>query len=616
MLAFQRRARKSFLLSLLLLLACFSRQALSVPLPAVDSLAEATKREFVAASLLSAKEDYRGAVDRFRPLLASEASNAALHYALSKAYASLGVLDSARIHSEKSVELDSGNKYYLDFLAVLSHHMNDYGRAAALYRQLATLEPGDTQPLISLALEHLAAGQPEKALEVFQEILKLDPKDETARAQVVLMEIKLLHYNDAIGTLTEFIRQGEGEEKLRFTLGELYTQTKEYDLALTTFRKLLQENPALVSGWLALFDVSVLSKNRTAFLQDLDWFHHTSQVSRKQKRELAKLFVIRSFRDTLFVDPALLMLDEIKKREPRNSELYLLSGKVRLQRDEGVQEAVEDFKKALALKPGDISNWENLVVASLMQKEFRVAREIVRKAKQRFPIMTLRLQVLDGEVFSRSGEIKKAVAVLEKAIQSKKIRRDKELYLQAGSTLGFCYEKLGLEEKSIHLYERILHFDPGNIVMMNNLAYIFALRGEELSRALDLATKVVAAEPSNAGYLDTLGWVLFRMGEYESALASLEKAVALDSREVEILDHLTEVYEKLGMQQKAEETRKKAKLLTAPNEYRLNSKRRVFPAVCCLSCSTERVCPIISVHRMCGQQGIHNVPSVHLPLSG
>ncbi len=564
MLAFQRRARKSFLLSLLLLLACFSRQALSVPLPAVDSLAEATKREFVAASLLSAKEDYRGAVDRFRPLLASEASNAALHYALSKAYASLGVLDSARIHSEKSVELDSGNKYYLDFLAVLSHHMNDYGRAAALYRQLATLEPGDTQPLISLALEHLAAGQPEKALEVFQEILKLDPKDETARAQVLLMEIKLLHYNDAIGTLTELAGQGDGEEKLRLTLGELYTQTKQYDLARTTFSSLLKENPGFVPAWLALLEVSVQSKNRVAFLEDLDRFHHASQVTGKLKRELAKLFVLRSFRDPLFVDPALLMLDEIKKREPANSELFLLSGKVRLQREEGVKEAVSDFKKALALKPGDISNWENLVIATLMRKEIRTAREIVRKAKERFPVMTVRLQLLDGEVFSRSGEFKKAVAVLEKAIRSKKIRRDKELYLQAGSTLGFCYEKLGLGDKSIHLYERILIFDPGNIVMMNNLAYLLALRGEELLRARDLAIKAVAAEPSNAGYLDTLGWVLFRMGEYEKALESLEKAVALDSREVEILDHLTEVYEKLGKLQQAEETREKAKQLTAP----------------------------------------------------
>lgn len=574
MLGFLRSARNSLplfvltltTLSLLSLSACSSRSALSVAAPAEDSLAAATKREFVAASLLSAKDDFRGAVERYRPLLATESSNAALHYALSKAYAALGVLDSARIHSEKSVELDSGNKYYLDFLAVLSHHTNDYGRAADLYRRIATLEPGDTEPLLSLALEYLAAGQPEKALATFQDILKLDPKDERARAQVLFMEIKLLHYNDAIGTLTELVRQGDGEEKLRLTLGELYTQTKQYDLALTTFRTLLQENPRFVPAWLSLLELSVQSKNRAAFLEDLDRFHHTSQVTGKLHKELAKLFVIRSFRDTLYVDPALLMLDEIKKREPRNSELYLLSGKVRLQREEGVQDAASDFKKALALKPGDISNWENLVIASLMQRDFRAAREIVRKAKQRFPVMTLRLQVLDGEVFSRSGEYKKAVVVLEHAIRSKNIRSAKELYLQAGTTLGFCYDKLGLADKSIQLYERLLLFDPGNIVMMNDLAYLFALQGKELSRALDLATKAVEAEPSNAGYLDTLGWVLFRMGEYEKALESLEKAVALDSREAEILDHLTDVYEKLGMQQKAEETRQKAKQLVAPVE--------------------------------------------------
>ncbi len=41
------------------------------------------------------------------------------------------------------------------------------------------------------------------------------------------------------------------------------------------------------------------------------------------------------------------------------------------------------------------------------------------------------------------------------------------------------------------------------------------VQGKELPRAKELAMKAVAAEPANAGYLDTLGWVLFRMGEYE-----------------------------------------------------------------------------------------------------
>jgi uncharacterized protein HemY len=96
---------------------------------------------------------------------------------------------------------------------------------------------------------------------------------------------------------------------------------------------------------------------------------------------------------------------------------------------------------------------------------------------------------------------------------------------------------------------------------MNNLAYILAVQGKELSKAKELALKAVTAEPENASYLDTLGWVLFKVGEYEKAREILEKAVDIDAHEPEIRDHLSKVYEKLGNHQKAEEMKEKMKIL-------------------------------------------------------
>ena len=219
---FERLRIFSFVLSgamflVISLSSCSSRPVLS-EMRASDSLSEASKREFVAASFLSAKENYRGAADDYEKLLMAQPTNAAIHYALAKAYVSLGLIDSARQHSEKSVVLDSGNKYYLRFLAGLVHQMHDYSRASDLYRQLVALEPGSPEPLTYLALAYLAAEQPEKALPVFQEILAFDPKDKTLQAQVLLMQIKLLHYNDAISTVMDLIEQGNGKEKLSLTL--------------------------------------------------------------------------------------------------------------------------------------------------------------------------------------------------------------------------------------------------------------------------------------------------------------------------------------------------------------------------------------------------------------
>ena len=545
--------------SAILLSSCSSRPVLSGQL-ASDSLAEASKREFVAAALLSAKEEYRGAADRYQKLLIVQPSNAAIHYALSKAYVGLGLIDSARHHSEKSVVLNPGNKYYLRFLAGIAHQMHDYVRAADLYRQLVALEPGSAEPLSYLALEYLAAEQPEQALAVFQEILAIDPKDTTAQAQVLLMQIKLLHYNDAISTVMELIEQGNGKDRLSLTLGELYMQTRQYDLASKTFREVLQENPRFIPAWLALLEVAVQSKNRPVFLEDLNRFYNTNQVSLEQKIDLAKLFVVRSSKDSSFVDPALAMIDAINKRHPNNSKVYALRGNVKLLHGQEAA-SITDFKKALLLDSGNIAIWEDLVAAYLTLKEYRQAERTVLSIKKRFPTPSLRFRALEGEVCFQTGNIKKAALLLEKVVQPKVAQKDKQLYLQAGSTLALCYDKLGFPDKSIRLYEIILENDAGNVFMMNNLAYVLAVQGKELSRAKELALKAVTAEPKNASYLDTLGWVLFKLSEYDKSLENLEKAAAIDTREPEILDHLAQVYEKLGNPAKALETKEKMKKL-------------------------------------------------------
>ena len=548
--------------SFLFLSACTSSLPVLSGCIVPDSLAEGSKREFAIASLLNTKGEYRGAAERYRKLLTAQPENAAIYYALSKAYVGLGVLDSARLQSEKSVLLNPGNEYYAGFLAALAHQMHDYGRASDLYRKLAVMEPGSVEPLSNLAMEYISADQSEKALAVFQEILALDPKNEAALVQKLLLEIKLTHYQDAIGTLTALIGQGDGKEKLRLTLGELYLQTGKYDLASSTFRELLRENPGSVPAWLALFEASVQSTNHSAFLDDLNHFFDTRQVNFPQKIELAKFFLVRSSTESAFAEPAMVMIGEIIRRHPGIGKVYALRGIALMQQRDAAAAAI-DFRKALLLEPGAIEIWEEFITASLIQKEFVQAGDALSKAKKRFPAMTLRLKLLEGEYYFLTGKIKTAAPLLEYVVQSKQAQKEKSLYLQSCIYLAFCYDALGYHDKSIRLYETILDLDPDNILMMNNLAYEFALQGKDLSRAKELAIKVVAMEPANAGYLDTLGWVLYLMGEYEKSEEILEKAMELNPLEAEIVEHLGKVYEKLGNLEKALEMKEKLRKLKA-----------------------------------------------------
>ena len=71
-------------------------------------------------------------------------------------------------------------------------------------------------------------------------------------------------------------------------------------------------------------------------------------------------------------------------------------------------------------------------------------------------------------------------------------------------------------------------------------------RDIQLAYALSLAKKAVAAQPENGAYLDTIGWIYYKLGNYDMALEYIKKS--LDNREdgPVVIEHLGDVYLKLG----------------------------------------------------------------------
>ncbi len=81
---------------------------------------------------------------------------------------------------------------------------------------------------------------------------------------------------------------------------------------------------------------------------------------------------------------------------------------------------------------------------------------------------------------------------------------------------------------------------------LNYLGYMWADKGIKLPDALKMIRKAVDAEPWNGAYLDSLGWVYFKMGEYELAEDNLRLAVDRDQADPTVHMHLGDLYEKTG----------------------------------------------------------------------
>ena len=77
-------------------------------------------------------------------------------------------------------------------------------------------------------------------------------------------------------------------------------------------------------------------------------------------------------------------------------------------------------------------------------------------------------------------------------------------------------------------------------------SYSWADRGIRLNEALELITRAIAADPENAAYLDSLGWVHYRLGDLAQAEHWLRRAIAVGGDDGTVLSHLGEVLLRKG----------------------------------------------------------------------
>jgi Tfp pilus assembly protein PilF len=120
-------------------------------------------------------------------------------------------------------------------------------------------------------------------------------------------------------------------------------------------------------------------------------------------------------------------------------------------------------------------------------------------------------------------------------------------------TLAMIYNGMKSYQISDSLYEKALELKPDDPLINNNYSYAFATRGIQLERALKMVQISIAADSLNSSYLDTMGWVYYKLGQYELAKEYVEKAIKAGDKSAVILDHLADIEFKLGNKQRAVE---------------------------------------------------------------
>jgi len=311
--------------------------------------------------------------------------------------------------------------------------------------------------------------------------------------------------------------------------------------------------------------------------------------------------------------------DKILQRDPDNIEDLLISGTARLKNNE-FDKALALFRRAQKQSSGDPSPRINIAAVYMLQKKYP---EAIKEYEAALDLDPNRLEALksitqiyamqgsfqlaygraerqltktknQGAVYELMGRHKLAakdytagIELLEKAVE-----RRPDL-LSAYYTIGNAYAAQGKFDVAIDQYQKVSAKQPQNLppLMMtailyelkkdhrkaneyyqkildvnknytpaaNNLAWNYTQYGGNLDVALTLAQKAREFNPNDPGIADTLGWIYYKKGIYQTALGLLKESnEKYGGQNPTVLYHLSLALEKNNEKALAQETVKKA----------------------------------------------------------
>ncbi len=126
--------------------------------------------------------------------------------------------------------------------------------------------------------------------------------------------------------------------------------------------------------------------------------------------------------------------------------------------------------------------------------------------------------------------------------------------------LANLYQMLGQPAAAEDVLQQVLRASGSHTGASNDLGYLWADAGRNLEAAERLIRSAVAAEPDNAAFLDSLGWVLYKRGRFAEACPVLERAAgpATAAADPAVLDHLGDALSGLGRRAEARDAWRRA----------------------------------------------------------
>lgn len=400
--------------------------------------------------------------------------------------------------------------------------------AVAALRQALSSEPENER---YLQLLEEAAGQGSDASAALQEIKRMvaaNPANASAAAVLARAQARAGKTDDAIATLRAALaKSGKGSkerEQLVETLAQTYADALRYEEAVSVFDEQLKER--------GITDAPLITDNDKQFAAD--YLQRIINLQRQAGRTDAALATVERARRLLGANDAMI-------------DYYA----VELLREQGKRREALEAVRAARLKYPENASFLRLEATTLAESgRVDEAAALLRSRLNGNFENDYNNQALLAQVYIDAGRGREAVEAARKLVEMTPAQAP-TLLAQSLVLLSSAQERAGDFKGAEASLRRILENDPNNPNALNNLGYFLTERGERLPEALDMIRRAVRAAPTNASYLDSLGWVHFKLGQMDEAERYLSDAARRNPRSATIQEHLGDLLQKRGRTEEA-----------------------------------------------------------------
>jgi tetratricopeptide (TPR) repeat protein len=447
------------------------------------------------------------------------------------------------------------------------------------YKKVLDIDKDNEDAMTGLAMVYMDLGDSKAAADLLRQVADKNPNPRSLINLAGVYE-QLKDYQLAAEMLRRALQAQPGNAELKQMLAEDLLQTDQIEEAAKIYQDLADEDPKDAKALLRLAQIyrqkGDLKKARAALdkAKEVDpsnvelQYHDESLLEAEGKYAEA----IKSLK--VLLDATAKKTYNTEEKKFRAELLERLGTSYR--QTEQFGPAIETFRQQADLGADFAPSAEaEIVMTYQTEKDFPKAEAEAEAAYKKYPNDTT-IRATRAGLLADMGKIDQAVAETRKLMDGKNdlkglldladVYQKGKNWTEMAKTLDAAENLAKSDDEKIQVYflrgamyerqknfaaseaefRKVLAINPDHAATLNYLGYMLADRNVHLDEARDMIGKALDRAPNTAAYLDSLGWVLFRLNKLPEAEETLRQAIEFMSRDATVHDHLGEVYLREG----------------------------------------------------------------------